>query len=124
MYDVGPPNATAFPPSAILHSTYVGRSFPRGQKNPKQQRPIIDPSKGFDTHGCSNTTAAGTIVDDPPLVDHPLVVSAANVSEEAAVDRNKCEFLVVQVGLPSYVSLSVRFSWGMVYCLGRYPPKP
>jgi hypothetical protein len=32
--------------------------------------------------------AAGTIVDDPPLVDHPLVVSAANVSEEAAVETN------------------------------------
>jgi hypothetical protein len=26
--------------------------------------------------------AAETIVDDPPLVDHPLVVSAATVSEE------------------------------------------
>jgi len=32
--------------------------------------------------------AAGTIVDDPPLVDHPLVVSAANVSEEAAVETS------------------------------------
>jgi hypothetical protein len=31
---------------------------------------------------------AGTIVDDPPLVDHPLVVSAANVSEEAAVETS------------------------------------
>jgi hypothetical protein len=35
------------------------------------------------------SAAAGTIVDvDPPLVDHPLVVSAANVSEEAAVETS------------------------------------
>jgi hypothetical protein len=34
------------------------------------------------------SAAAGTIVDDPPLVDHPLVVSAAKFSEEAAVETN------------------------------------
>jgi hypothetical protein len=34
------------------------------------------------------SAAAGTIVDDPPLVDHPLVVSAANISEEAAVETS------------------------------------
>jgi hypothetical protein len=36
----------------------------------------------------SAAAAAGTIVDDPPLVDHPLVISAANVSEEAAVETS------------------------------------
>ena len=34
------------------------------------------------------SAAAGTIVDDPPLVGHPLVVSAANVSEEAAMETS------------------------------------
>ena len=34
------------------------------------------------------SAAAGTIVDDPPLVDHPLVVSAAKFSEEAAVETS------------------------------------
>jgi hypothetical protein len=34
------------------------------------------------------SAAAGTIVDDPPLVDHPLVISAANVSEETAVETS------------------------------------
>jgi hypothetical protein len=68
----------------MLHSTYVGRSFPRGQKKTKQQSPIIDPSKGFDTHVSSSRNH----VDDPPLVDHPLVVSVANFSEEAAVETS------------------------------------
>jgi hypothetical protein len=39
------------------------------------------------------------------------------------VDRNKCEFLVVQVGLPSYVSLSVRFFIGHGVLSGTIPPK-
>jgi len=57
--------------------------FPSGFKTTRQQGPTIHPSKGFST---DSKAAAGTIVDDPPLLDHPLVVSAANVSEEAAVE--------------------------------------
>jgi hypothetical protein len=68
----------------MLQSTYVGRSFPRGQKTQSSKVQLLIQIKD----STPTSAAAGTIVDDPPLVDHPLVVSAANASEEAAVETS------------------------------------
>ena len=98
----------------MLQSTYVGHSFPRGQKHPKQQSPIIDPSKGFDTHFSS-------ISIDPPLVDHPLVVSAANVSEEAAVETSMNLQKFSGVAVTCIPVCSFFIGHGVLY--GTTPPK-
>jgi hypothetical protein len=67
----------------MLHSTYVGHYFHLGLKTQGSKAQLFTPVKDL----APTAVAAGTIVDDPPLVDHPLVVSTANVSdEEAAVE--------------------------------------
>jgi hypothetical protein len=64
----------------MLQSTYVGHYFHLDVKTQGSKAQLFTPVTDL------APTAAGTVVDDPPLVDHLLVVSAANVSEEAAVE--------------------------------------
>ena len=66
----------------MLQSTYVGHYFHLDLKTQGSKAQLFTPVKDL----APTAAAAGTIVDDPPLLDHPLVVSAANVSEEAAVE--------------------------------------
>ena len=66
----------------MLQSTYVGHYFHLGLKTQSSKAQLFTPVKDL----APTAAAAWTIVDDPPLLDHPLVVSAANVSEEAAVE--------------------------------------
>lgn len=66
----------------MLYSTYVGYYFHLGLKTQGSKAQVFTPVKD----SAPTAAAAGTIVDDPPVVDHPLVVWAANVREEAAVE--------------------------------------
>jgi hypothetical protein len=73
--------------STILYATFdlCWPFFPKGsEKNQRSKSQLLIQVKD----STPTSAAAGTVVDDPPLVDHPLVVSAANVSEEAAVETS------------------------------------